>query len=239
MNLVLLQPEECAHPLPLRDPRAQHVIEVLRCGCGDSFDCGRVNGPRGKATIVRMDGAGLHLDITWQASPPPRLAPLTLLLGLPRPQTVRKIVSEATTLGVGRLVFFPAERGEPSYGQSSLWHSGEIERLLLAAVAQAFCTRMPALDRVESLAHALEATANHPTRLALDNYEATEPLGSCPLAGAPIALALGPERGWSGSERALLRQGGCQLVHLGARVLRMETACCAGVSILKTRMALW
>ena len=55
------------------------------------------------------------------------------------------------------------------------------------------------------------------------------------LAAFPIAIALGPERGWSAAERSLLRAGGFELAHLGARVLRTETAAVAAISIAKAR----
>ena len=49
-------------------------------------------------------------------------------------------------------------------------------------------------------------------------------------------LALGADRGWSGAERDLLRQNSFTLVHLGKRVLRTETACCAAITLLKAKL---
>ena len=242
MNLVLFRPEECARALPIDDPRARHITEVLRRQPGEAFDCGLINGPRGRGRLTARDAQGLHLDFSWQAEEPPPLAPLTLLVGLPRPQTARKILGEATTLGLARLVFFQSERGEPSYADSSLWMSGEVGRLLLAAAEQAFCTRLPEVQRIESLEAGLAAALAHETpgtRVALDNYEATIGLGATPLAGLPGILAVGSERGWSAAERERLRAAGFTLAHLGARVLRTETACTAGLAVLKTRLGLW
>lgn len=240
MNLILFRPEECVRLLAADDPRARHVIDVLRRRPGESFDCGLLNGPRGRAELVAQDSAGLHLAFSWDPDPPPPLAPVTLLVGLPRPQTVRKIIREATTLGVARLVFFTAERAEPSYGDATLWTSGEVERLSVAAAEQAFCTRLPRIERIESLDAALLASdPAAATRLALDNYEAPCGLGEAPLRGAPALLAVGPERGWAGAEREAFRRAGFTLAHLGARVLRTETACTAGLAVVKTRLGLW
>jgi RsmE family RNA methyltransferase len=72
-------------------------------------------------------------------------------------------------------------------------------------------------------------------RGALDLYEASEPLGRIALA-APVVLAFGPERGWSDSERDRLRDHGFTLAHLGSRVLRVETAVVAAVSVVKARL---
>ncbi len=242
MNLVLFRPEECTRALPVDDPRARHITEVLRRQPGEAFDCGQINGPRGRGRLTARDTQGLHLDFTWQEETPPRLAPLTLLVGLPRPQTARKILGEATTLGLARLVFFQSERGEPSYADSTLWTSGEVARLLIAAAEQAFCTRLPEVERIGSLEAGLAAALARETpatRVALDHYEAAVALGEAPLAGLPAMLAVGSERGWSAAERERLRAAGFTLAHLGTRVLRTETACTAGIAVLKTRLGLW
>lgn len=238
MNLVLFHASECDQPLAHDDPRALHIRDVLRRQPGDSFDCGLINGPRGRAQVVAFEANAVRLHFTWLQEPP-HLAPITLLAGLPRPQTARKILSEATTLGIARVVFFQTERGERSYADSTLWSSGEVERLLIAAAAQAFCTRLPEVRRIDALESALAEEGDGSTRLALDNYEATVALGEAPLPGPPATLAVGPERGWSGPERSCLRSAGFTLAHLGSRVLRSETACTAGLAVIKTRLGLW
>jgi RsmE family RNA methyltransferase len=163
-----------------------------------------------------------------------------LLIGLPRPQTARKILQEATALGVGALHFFTAEKAEPSYARSTLWTSGEWRRHLIAGAEQAFCTRLPELTHGHTLSAALEKTPPAATRLALDHYEATASLGhGQPLAGSSVVLALGSERGWSAAERDFLRAKNFSLVHLGSRVLRTETAVVAAVALVKARLNLF
>ncbi len=249
MNLILFQPSELTSSspptatLPLADPRAEHLIKTLRRQLGDITDVGLLNGPRGKATLATVSPTHLTLAFTWDATPPPPLDPITLIIGLPRPQTARKILQEATTLGVSEIHFITTERGEPSYAQSTLWHSSEYHRHLLAGAEQAFCTRIPHVTHGRSLAEIVAALPAPPTRLALDNYEApahlaatlTQLLSSSPPSILPssIVLALGPERGWTSPERTLLRSSHFQLAHLGPRVVRLETATVAAVAITK------
>ena len=212
---------------------------MLRRREGDPFDAGLINGPRGKGRLEKIAAATLTFSFAW-GEPPPSLDPITLLIGLPRPQTARKILQEATALGVGTLHFFTAEKAEPSYARSTLWTSGEWRRHLLAGAEQAFCTRLPGLTHGLTLATALEKTPPAATRLALDNYEAPAPLGqSQPSAVAPVVLALGSERGWSAAERDFLRAKNFSLVHLGSRVLRTETAVVAAVALVKARLDLF
>ncbi len=235
MNLLLFDPLELDQVLPSSDPRALHLLKVLRRGPGEAFDAGLVNGPRGKACITSLTTEGLRLSFAATGEPPP-LAPLRLLIGLPRPQTARKILLEATTLGVSAMDFVLTEKGEPGYAQSTLWHSGEAQRLLRDGAAQAFCTRLPALSSGKSLPELLAVLPPDSERIALDNYESPEALGSLSLAHAEVVLALGSERGWSATERRLLREAGFRFAHLGPRVLRTETATTAATTLLLAKL---
>jgi 16S rRNA (uracil1498-N3)-methyltransferase len=210
---------------------------VLRRREGDPFDAGLINGPRGKGRLEKITPAALTFSFVWGESPPP-LDPIMLLIGLPRPQTARKILQEATSLGVRALHFFTAEKAEPGYARSTLWTSGECRRHLVAGAEQAFCTRLPELTHGLTFAAALEKTPPAAVRIALDNYEAPAPLGQT-LAGASVVLALGSERGWSAAERDFLRAKNFSLVHLGPRVLRTETAVVAAVTLVKARLKLF
>lgn len=55
-------------------------------------------------------------------------------------------------------------------------------------------------------------------------------------ASGDYVLAVGPEGGWSDTERHKLEQAGARPLSLGARVLRAETAVFAGLAILQHRL---
>jgi RsmE family RNA methyltransferase len=236
VNLILFDASEIGQPLPRSDARARHLLTVLRREPGQTFDAGVVNGPRGKGRIVAIGADVLNLDFSWGATPAP-LPPIVVLVGLPRPQTARDILRDAATLGVSALHFVAAERGERSYGQSTLWSSGEWRRHVRQGAEQAFCTRIPEVTHGRGLAEALTSLPAGGSRLLLDNYEAAAPLGGVKLA-PPVTLAVGSERGWTGAERDAFRREGFQLVHLGARVLRTETACVAALTLVRSGLGL-
>jgi RsmE family RNA methyltransferase len=231
LNLVLFEPAEIGAPLSRADPRAVHILDVLRRKEGDLFDAGIVDGPRGKGTVAAIGPEGLAFRFVAGADPSP-VDPIDLLVALPRPQTARKILNEATSLGVASIRFFPSEKGEPSYAASSLWKTPEWRRHLVEGAAQAFDTRLPQVLHFSSLEDSIASLPAACARIALDNYEASRrmaPVGAL----SPLALAFGPERGWSAAERALLRAKGFDLAHLGGRVLRTETAVVAAISVAK------
>lgn len=234
MNLLLFTPEETLSPLPLADARAVHLQTVLHCGEGQSFDAGLVNGPRGRGTVHAVGPEGLRLTFVW-ADPPPAPDAITLVIGLPRPQTARDILRDATTLGLAEIQFVVSEKSDVNYARSSLWQEGEWRRHLLTGAAQAFDTRIPQVGQGDPLATALASLPAGSVRLALDNYEATAALSSIPLSREqPVVLALGPERGWGAGDRALLREHGFTLVHLGTRVLRLEMAVISALTLVKS-----
>jgi 16S rRNA (uracil1498-N3)-methyltransferase len=240
VNLILFQAVELEQPLPRSDPRAQHLLQVLRRQVGDSTDVGLVNGPRGKAVLRRVTATHLWLDFDWGSVPPPPYA-IWLIVGLSRPQTCRRILHEAAALGVERMSFVSTERAEPTYAASRLWTTGEYQRHVLDGVEQAFSTHLPLVDYGLALEEALASAGRRArVRCALDNYEATMPLGRLDVSpGPPAALAVGSERGWTAGERQTLRAHGFALVGLGDRVLRTETAVVAGVAVLQARTGMW
>lgn len=238
MNLVLFTAAEIAVPLPRTDRRAVHLLDVLRRKVGERFDAGLIDGPRGKGTLVAVDERTLTLTFTWEATAAPP-EPITLLVGLPRPQTARDILRDATTLGVAALHFVATEKGERSYAQSTLWSSDEWRRHLVTGAEQAFDPRLPRVAHGQTLAATIAALPATSTRLALDNYEAARALGESEFTrDQPTILAIGGERGWSATERDLLRAAGFSLVHLGSRVLRTETAVVAALAIVRAKLGL-
>jgi len=231
LNLVLFEAGEVGSPLALTDPRAVHLIRVLKRRQGDRFDAGIVNGPRGKGILEAVGAEALTIGFEAGGEPPP-LDPIHLLVALPRPQTARKILNEAAALGVASIRFFRTEKGEPGYAASTLWRSLEWRRHLVEGAAQAFDTRLPEVAHDAGLADAIAAVPPDCVRIGLDNYEAARRLRATPET-PPLALAFGPERGWSAGERARLRAAGFELAHLGPRILRTETAVVAAVAIVK------
>ena len=162
---------------------------------------------------------------------------MTLVVGLPRPQSARKILNQASSLGVRKIIFFRTDRGESAYAKSRLWTTGEYKRHLLEGVQQAFSTRIPGFKLSASLNDCMKMI-NSADRIVLDNYEAEISLNKYKIKQDNCYLFVGPENGWSSRERDILRENGFSLTHLGNRVLRTETACVSGITLLLAKMGL-
>jgi RsmE family RNA methyltransferase len=240
MNLMLFDDAFESIRLKGDDPRAQHIRKVLRAGVGTLVFVGFANGPRARAKVTELEAdGGLRLEVIG-TEPAPAALPITLLIGLPRPHTAKRILFEAASLGVTGIHFFEAERGEPSYAQSSLWQTDEWRDRIRLGTEQAFSTHLPQVAMHADLQSAITALHGAAVNVVLDNYEAAGALGEVlPDAGASAVIALGPERGWSPNERDVFRRNGWKLAHMGAHVLRAETACVAAVSATAMKLGLW
>lgn len=229
MNRILFETQAPSYTLDARDPRFEHVRGVLRLRVGDGFDVGVVNGPAGKAFVEALDGRSLKVRVEW-AGYPPEPPPIHLLVGLCRPATVRKILTTVPSLGVREILFPACGRSDAAYGRSRIWRDGEWRQRLIEGVEQGFGTALPEVQRPGSLGEALEWLPAEGRRLALDVYEGTASLSASVPSTGPVILAVGPERGWNGDDRKVLRQGGFELVSAGRGVMRVETALVVGLA---------
>ena len=241
MNIILFTREEIVRAsLPADDRRALHINQVLSLKVGDSFIMGVCDGEHGEGRLRRRDPDGaLHFDFALGAASP-ALYPVTLLVGLPRPQMARRIMRDATTLGVSRIVFFTSERGSKSYAQSPVFTRGHIRELLQEGAEQAVSTRCPEVLLAAHLREGLEMAHSPATLLlACDNEEASMSLASYAKSLAPaqrgskhIIVVIGAERGFSHAERAFLRARDCTLLSLGTRILRTDTAALTALGLV-------
>ena len=126
MNLVLLESAD-ARVFRAGTPQAEHLLRVLKVSAGSSFWCGVKNGARGIASVSEVSPAGdVAFSVAWEKpADSPRLPPVRLLVGLSRPQTMKKVFAAAAEIGCARIDVFRSEKGDPAYAESSLWRRGD------------------------------------------------------------------------------------------------------------------
>jgi RsmE family RNA methyltransferase len=234
MNLLLLTPEDCPEPglARISDRRLQHIRQVHRAAEGDTLRIGLQNSLMGSATIVALTPAAAELRFVLDQPPPDKL-PLTLLLSLPRPKMLKRILQAVAALGVPKLVLMNSYRVEKSFWDSP-WLQPEVMReQLVLGLEQARDTVLPEViveplfkpfveDRLPALCRDTRCLVAHPAGAA-----------PCPVAPAqPLTLAIGPEGGFIPYEVEKLEEAGFEAVHLGPRILRVETAVTALIARL-------
>lgn len=236
MNLILVNTSVHNRYITFtqNDPQKQHIENVLKQTIGQTLFVGIPQGPEGKGKIIKHSTDELTLDVIWEKTSPKQLFPFHLIIGLPRPQTARKILEQASALGIESMTFIITEKSDINYGKSRLWHTNEWQECLQRGAEQACKTTFPSVYHSDDLSQGLKMYTNYKQKIALDIYEANQRYTSNILTPEPLCLAIGPERGWSNEERAQLTSSGFQLMHLGERILRCETACISAISIYLT-----
>lgn len=226
MNLLLLEDGDfiAADRVLLQGRRLKHLQEVHRAEVGDSLRVGRLGGLMGQGQLLRLDSDAAELQISLEQSAPAKL-PLTLLLALPRPKMLKRVLQTVASMGVPRLILLNSYRVEKSFWQTPFLQPEAIREQLILGLEQARDTVLPEViiekrfkpfveDQLPQLAAGSLGLVGHP-----GDYPA------CPRAVTqPVTLAIGPEGGWIPYEVDLLSKAGLQPVQLGARILRVETA---------------
>jgi len=208
------------------------VREVHRAGVGDDLAVGLLGGAMGRGRVLRLEDRALELELMLDQAPPPKL-PLTLVLAVPRPKVLNRVVAAAASLGVARLVLLNAWKVEKAYWASPKMQPDNLREQLLLGLEQAKDTVMPELRLARLFRPFVEDEL--PGLLAGGTGLLAHPGtgGIAPMTMAPpITLAIGPEGGWIDAEVRSLLAVGLQALDLGPRILRTETALAALVGKL-------
>ena len=213
-----------------------HIKEVLKSKVGDSLTIGEIGGNLGKATIIEINNNEIVLsDVILDKKPPAKLD-LTVVLALPRPKVLRRLVMDMTSLGVNKLIIVNSYRTQKSYWQSPLLE--RIDEFVFEGLQQAIDTvplevefkkrfkpfvedEFPALVSCTEQSDAVIAHpyASQSWKAYLDGLKSN----TNDKETMPKVLCVGAEGGWIDYEVDLLCTHGCTAVSLGERILRTET----------------
>lgn len=226
MNLLLLVPADflAAGTVRLTGRRHRHLVEVLRTAPGEPLRAGLLNGNIGEARLVAQGPEETVLDVVLTTPPPPPV-PITLLLALPRPKALRRILQGVAAMGIKQIVLLNTCRVDKSYWGSPLLQPAALTEELCLGLEQGRDTLLPQVllrprfrpfveDELPALAAGRRCLVAHPD-------SASPCPGDVP---DPVVLAVGPEGGFIPFEVELLARQGFSPIHFGPRTLRVETA---------------
>ncbi len=234
MNIALLFDEDLIGPdkALLADRRLKHLQEIRDIKLGDQIAVGKVNGMIGDAQVTAITPESATLAIQWNKQPPAAL-PATLIIALPRPKMVKRIVQTIATMGVKDIYFINSYKVEKSFWQSPWLTEPKLLENMVLGLEQAMDTRLPTIHLrkrfkpfVEDELPAIAANS-----LKLVAHPGAEQ--ACPRQlTQQVTLAIGPEGGFIPYEVDKLAACGFTPINLGERILRTETA----VPVLLSRL---
>lgn len=229
MNLILLFDDDfiADDTVRLAGRRLAHVTSVHRAAAGDVLVVGRAGGLIGRGEVTRLDGDALEMRVAFDREPPPPL-PVTLVLALPRPKVLNRVIAGVTSMGVKRILLVNSWRVEKSYWKSPKLSADNLALQRVLGLEQARDTVLPAIELHRLFRPFVE---NELIEIARGTHAlVAHPAGAieCPRSvSAPVTLAIGPEGGFIPQEIESLQRAGFTAVTLGDRILRVETAVAA------------
>lgn len=226
MNLILFTDSDRleSSKIVLRDRRLQHLRQIHRANSGDILRVGEIDGLMGEGEILEINDDFATLAISLH-QPPPEKLPLSLVLALPRPKMLRRILRTIAELGVPELHLINSYRVEKSYWQSPALSQDTVRDYLLLGLEQSRDTQVPIVHQHHAFKPFVE---DHlPTMIGGRHALVADPSGQslCPrnIHGNTL-LIVGPEGGLIPYELDKIELAGCEIVSLGPRILRVETA---------------
>lgn len=225
MNIVLLEAEQTQSEFwKIESPRQlQHLSQHVQLNAGDTLKVGIRNGQRYLTEVVTISEQHILLRPIQLEAVPAKL-PVHLILALPRPKVLRRMVMDAVTLGVQRISLIHSYRVDKSYWQSPfLQHLDDYVTLGLEQAGDTISPEIQMYKRFKPFVEDVLPTFisdQKPAYVAHPYAEQQMPHAiqhSC-------CLIVGPEGGFIPFEVDLFKKNGCQARRLGNRILRTETA---------------
>jgi len=214
---------------------AHHLAHVLRAQPGQLYELSD-GSAAWLARIVSVSGERVEFALLEKLAAPPAACDVTLLLAIVKFDAFEWALEKATELGVSTIIPLAAARSEKNLVSAAAKRSGRWRKILLESSQQCRRLSVPRLTDLSKPAQAFaeqkekfavllserpEARAIHQT-LAADN----------PRKPKVVALAIGPEGGWTDEELASARSSGFQEASLGPLILRAETAVISALAIV-------
>ena len=220
----------------LRGETAHHLGRVLRAEPGQLYELS--DGERvwlGRTESVGRDE--IQFSLVEPLAAPDGTVRIELLLAIVKFDRFEWALEKATELGADAITPIAAERSEHGLIAAAGKRAERWKRILLESAQQARRLRVPALNAAAETGDAFRASTAA-NKVMLSERNGAKPLRDFlePLAregregAARLAVAIGPEGGWTDAEFALASACGFAEAGLGTNILRTETAVCAALA---------
>jgi 16S rRNA (uracil1498-N3)-methyltransferase len=215
---------------------ADHLVRVLRARVGEDFDIATGQSVRrGRITSVKPDKVEFDLG---EVIPAASLAEITLVLAVYKFDRMEWAIEKCTELGVSRIVPVISRRTDSHLATASTKRIDRWQRVARQAAEQSRRAAPPEIAAPIKLSETLNLS--QPLRVVLAESEERTFLRNVldpETASNGIALAIGPEGGWTDDELQAFQQAGWISASLGNTILRAETAAIAAIAVVVSAMS--
>lgn len=224
MNIVLLDPRQTESPIWTISAKRQleHLRTHVNVQVGDTLKVGVREGKRYLTEVLSVTEQQIQLQPIHEETVPKKL-PVTLIVAMPRPKVLRRLVMDSVTLGVEKIILLHSYRVDKSYWQTPFLQ--QLNQYIDLGLEQAGDTIAPKIEVYKRFKPFVEdilptlIRADCPAYVAHPYVEMKMPAG----IQQGCTVVIGPEGGFIPYEIDLLIKNGCQAVSLGNRIIRTET----------------
>jgi len=205
-------------PVLLQGPEAHHLSVVCRVRPGDQVYLFNGDGRQYRAEIISVDRRQVHLHVDAVEEPARALGfRLEVAAPLPKGDRGQFLIEKLTELGVTTFVPLRTRRSVVHPADTRL---EKLQRYVIEASKQCGRNELMQIQPLAEWQHYCQRT-DLPAQRRLAHFGGTAGRSK---PGESVAVAVGPEGGFTDEEVERAIAAGWQPVDLGPRVLRVETA---------------
>ena len=215
-----------------------HIKNVLRLKTGDSLLISSGDNIDYTCHIAQIDEEHIRADIDSVDERGRELASkIYLCQGLPKADKMELVIQKAVELGAFEVIPVAMKRSvvkldaKKAESKVKRWNA-----IAESAAKQSNRSILPQVSDVVTFAQAVKMAENCQIKLlpyeCADGMEKTKRLIENITPGQDIAVFIGPEGGFDLDELELAKEAGCEIITLGKRILRTETAGMMLLSVL-------
>jgi 16S rRNA (uracil1498-N3)-methyltransferase len=220
----------------LTGAHAAHLSRVLRAQVGQEFDVACGDSVR-RGTVASVTDERVEFVLGEEVAAGGSV-PITLLLAVFKFDRMEWAIEKCTELNVTSIVPVIARRTEKHLAAAAEKRVERWRRVAREASQQSRRVTAPAIQYPVKLAEAINVATT--LRIVLAETEKEAQLSDVLRDredATSVALAIGPEGGWTEEELQLFEKAGWTSASLGATILRAETAAIAALAIARAEFA--
>ena len=212
---------------------SRYLTAVLRLGDGEAVEFFDGQGRSASAVIRETSKRKTKVELLSISSASPPEPEIHIASAIPKRERADWIVEKCSELGARSLSWIVCERSQDHRKDHSK-RFARWNKISQEAARQSQHSWLPQFRGPLLLEELLRDCDPTSLRLVLDTTDATTPLAKIALTQAKaITLCIGPEGGFTDTERARFQDAAWQAVTLGPSVLRVETALIVGLGTIQ------
>ena len=232
------QIDEAAHQIHIIGTDVNHISNVLRMKQGEEVWISDGGQKEYRCAIEAFSADEVLLHIIYAQEPDYELqSRIYLFQGLPKADKMELVIQKAVELGAFEVIPVAMKRSvvkldaKKAESKVKRWNA-----IAESAAKQSKRSILPQVSDVVTFAQAVKMAENCQIKLlpyeCADGMEKTKRLIENITPGQDIAVFIGPEGGFDLDELELAKEAGCEIITLGKRILRTETAGMMLLSVL-------